>query len=127
MRHSRSWNTARARCTHAFASAAAGAQRLFEIIDYEPEIREEAGAPVPEVIEGRVSFRGFSYAYPQTEEKAVQDVTIDVNAGETIAFIGRVGSGKSTILKSLVRLIDPPAGSVLIDGHDVRRMSESPT
>ncbi len=103
-----------------FSSAAAGAQRLFEVIDYEPEIRDDAVAGVPDVISGAVSFRGFTYSYPQSPDAAVADVSIDVGRGETIAFIGRVGSGKSTILKSLVRLIDPPAGAVLIDGHDVR-------
>ena len=106
-----------------FSSAAAGAQRLFEVIDYEPEIRDVPVAGVPEVIEGRVRFNGFTYSYPESAETAAQDVTIDVAAGETIAFIGRVGSGKSTILKSLVRLIDPPEGTVLIDGHDVRAYS----
>lgn len=106
-----------------FSSAAAGAQRLFEIIDHEPEIRDDAQAGTPETIGGQITFRNFSYTFPEAAGPAVQGVDIEVSPGETIAFIGRVGSGKSTILKSLVRLIDPPEGTVFIDGHDVREYS----
>ena len=103
-----------------FSSAAAGAQRLFEIIDYEPEIVDGGNDNVPEIIQGQVSFQNFSYAFPGAQEAAVEGVDIEVKSGEIIAFMGRVGSGKSTIFKSLVRLLDPPAATVFIDGRDVR-------
>jgi ATP-binding cassette, subfamily B, multidrug efflux pump len=102
-----------------FSSAAASAQRLFEIIDQNPEIPDQANPNAPSNIAGHVEFKGFSYAYPNASDQAVTDINIDVKAGEAIAFVGRVGSGKSTILKSLVRLVDPAPGTVLIDGHDV--------
>ena len=106
-----------------FSAAAASAQRLFEIIDYEPEIKDDGQSAAPDRIDGAIEFRGLSYAYPGTAEDVLCDVSLKVAQGESIAFIGRVGSGKSTILKSLVRLVDPPPGTVFIDGHDVRSYS----
>ncbi len=106
-----------------FASAAAGAQRLFEIIDSDIDIKDQGKEGVPENLEGHVQFKGLTYVYPNAEDEAVSDIHIDVKPGEFIAFIGRVGCGKSTLLKTLARLIDPPPGTVLIDGHDVRDYS----
>lgn len=99
---------------------AAGTERLFEIFDYEPEINDDLLGDVADKIQGNLQLRNLSYTYPGANQSALTDITIDIKAGETIAFLGRVGSGKSTLLKSLVRLIDTPAGSVLLDGQDIR-------
>ena len=102
-----------------FSSSAASAQRVFDIIDRDPEIADRGRDDVPARIEGKVEFKDFSYRYADAPEDAISDISIEISPGETIAFIGRVGSGKSTILKALARLIDPPPGSVMIDGFDV--------
>mgnify|MGYP001377992780 CR=1 FL=1 len=101
-------------------TGAAGTARLFEVLDYEPEIRDQPDANVPASLEGHLQIRKLSYSYPGAIREALTDISIDIRAGETIAFLGPVGCGKSTLLKSLVRLIDTPAGTVLLDGHDIR-------
>ena len=103
-----------------FTSAAAATERLFEVLDYEPEIRNQSEEPVPTTIQGHIRFDGFSYRFPDADRDALTDISIDIPAGETVAFLGSVGSGKSTLLKSLVRMINPPPGTVNIDGTDIR-------
>jgi len=103
-----------------FTSAAAAAERLFEVLDYEPEIEDDPQPTANSEIQGRVEFRHFSYAYPGAAEEAVHDISLTIDAGETVAFLGRVGCGKSTVLRSLVRMNDPAPGMLLIDGEDVR-------
>lgn len=99
---------------------ATGSDRIFEVLDYEPEIENTSDKQVPTTIEGRVQFKGLGYTYPGATQAALCDISIDIKPGETVAFLGRVGSGKSTLLKSLVRLIDTPEDTVLLDGHDIR-------
>lgn len=104
---------------------ASGCERLFELLDYEPEI--DAPAVTPETpaltLTGMVSIDGLSYRYPGTaNDPALNSLQLTITAGETIAVLGRVGSGKSTLLKCFVRLLDPPAGSLLLDGRDVRSL-----
>ncbi len=103
-----------------FTSAAAATERLFEVLDYEPEIRNQFEEAVPTTIRGHIRFDGFSYRFPDADRDALTDISIDIPAGETVAFLGSVGSGKSTLLKSLVRMINPPPGTVNIDGIDIR-------
>ncbi len=103
-----------------FTSAAAATERLFEVLDYEPEIRNQSEEAVPATIQGHIRFDGFSYRFPDADRDALTDISIDIPAGETVAFLGSVGSGKSTLLKSLVRMINPPPGTVNIDGTDIR-------
>ncbi|MEC8833873.1 MAG: ATP-binding cassette domain-containing protein, partial [Pseudomonadota bacterium] len=103
-----------------FTSAAAAAERLFEVLDYEPEIEDDPRPTASSQIQGRVEFRHFSYAYPGATDEAIHDISLTVDAGETVAFLGRIGCGKSTVLRSLVRMNDPAPGMLLIDGEDVR-------
>ena len=103
-----------------FTGSAAGAQRIFEVLDYEPDVKEEPGVDLPAAIAGRVTFDQLTYRHSSDAEPVLRDIALDVSPGETIAILGRVGSGKSTLLKSVVRLVDTPAGAVRIDGHDVR-------
>ncbi|MCZ6871296.1 MAG: ABC transporter ATP-binding protein [Gammaproteobacteria bacterium] len=102
-----------------FTSAAASTQRLFEVLDFAPEIKDEPTQDLPESFEGHLELRNLTYTHPGSPEPALLDIDIDVQPGETIAILGRVGSGKSTMLKALVRLINTPKGTVFLDGHDV--------
>ncbi|MEE9253591.1 MAG: ABC transporter ATP-binding protein, partial [Pseudomonadales bacterium] len=102
-----------------FTSAAAGAQRLFEVLDFRPEIRDQPAEDLPKEFAGHLELRNLTYTHPGALQPALQDIDIDIEPGETIAILGRVGSGKSTVLKALVRLINTPRGSVFLDGHDV--------
>jgi ABC-type multidrug transport system fused ATPase/permease subunit len=101
--------------------AIASGNRLFEIIDREPRIASPPGAqPLPEG-RGRVELRGVSLAY-DGGAPALEDVELEVGAGETVALVGPTGSGKTSLVALLARLYDPSRGSVMIDGTDVREV-----
>lgn len=102
-----------------FSAAAAGTERIFEVLDYEHEIRDAPSGAAPGEIRGHIEFRRFSYRHPGAARPTIENIDIEIAAGETIALLGRIGAGKSTILRAVVRLIDTPKGSVFIDGHDI--------
>ncbi len=115
-----------------FTSAAAATQRIFEILDYPREVVDVAEVELSGDIKGRLEFRNFSYRHPGAARPTIDGINLHVDAGETVAMLGRIGSGKSTILKAAVRLIDTPRGSVFLDGKDVcqvpiRRLREAVT
>ena len=102
-----------------FVAAAAGTERLFEVLDAKPEVVDDPHFQPDGPIEGRLEFRSFSYRHPGAPRPTISNIDLHVDAGETVALLGRVGSGKSTILKAAVRLLDTPKGSVFLDDHDV--------
>ena len=99
---------------------ASGTARLFEILDHAPEIADAPHPDAPNDIRGDISMRGLSYRYPGAGFDALSSVDLEIPAGETVAILGRIGAGKTTLLNCLVRLLDPPPGTLLIDGQDVR-------
>ena len=102
-----------------FMSAAAGTERIFEVLLHETEIVDTPADNLPREVGGHLQFRGLTFSHEHAKTPTLDDVSIDVPAGETIALLGRVGSGKSTVLKAAVRLVDTPRGTVFIDGHDI--------
>ncbi|WP_007517300.1 MULTISPECIES: ABC transporter ATP-binding protein [Pseudofrankia] len=78
-----------------------------------------APVPLPTPLRGHVVFEGVSFRYPGTEVVALNDVSFEVGAGETIAIVGRNGAGKSTLIKLLCRLYTPDGGRILVDGVDI--------
>lgn len=100
--------------------AAASMIRLNEVLDAEPSIPFlPALADTPEV-EGRITFRKASFRHADREENALDDVSFDVPAGTTLAVVGRTGSGKTTLVEMIPRLLDVQSGAVEIDGKDIR-------
>ncbi|RPI93853.1 MAG: ABC transporter ATP-binding protein, partial [Chloroflexi bacterium] len=100
-------------------SAIAGAERIFEFIDVEPDVTDKPGAPDLTTIEGRVELRDVWMSYNEGEP-VLQGVSLTAEPGQTIAIVGPTGAGKTTIINLLPRFYDVDAGAVLIDGHDVR-------
>jgi ABC-type multidrug transport system fused ATPase/permease subunit len=107
--------------------AVASGNRMFEIIDREPEIQSPADpTPLPADGGGRVELRDVTLRYaaaPSSEHEAVpalHDVTLEVDAGKTVALVGPSGSGKTSLVALIARLYDPSQGEVLVDGVDVR-------
>jgi ATP-binding cassette, subfamily B, multidrug efflux pump len=97
--------------------------RLNELLDTEPSITDtEATDQSVKEIAGSISFRNVAYRYEEGESPAVENISIDVPAGTTLAIVGRTGSGKSTLVELIPRILDPTNGEVLIDGRNVRTL-----
>ncbi|MDD7676454.1 MAG: ABC transporter ATP-binding protein [Eubacteriales bacterium] len=105
-------------------SAFASAEKIFTIFDMDPEIKDEPDAINVDHIEGNIEFRHVWFAYVG-EEWVLKDVSFKVNAGETVAFVGSTGSGKTTILSLICRNYDIQKGEILIDGMDIRHIKLS--
>jgi ATP-binding cassette subfamily B multidrug efflux pump len=103
--------------------ASASMIRLNQILDTEPDIldNERTDHSITK-IEGRITFRNVSYRYGDDSNWAIQGIDFDVEAGTTLAIVGRTGSGKSTIVEMIPRIIEPTEGTVYIDGRDVREL-----
>jgi len=101
---------------------AGATERLVELLKAEPEVRAPAQpAEFPADGKGRISFERVSFAYPSRPSTlAVDELTLEVAAGETVAIVGPSGAGKSTLFQLLLRFYDPQRGRVLIDGVDIR-------
>ena len=101
----------------------AALSRMLVVLETEPAIRDvdpDRTLASPADIQGRVEFRDLSFAY--NGQPVLEDVSAVVEPGQMLALVGPTGSGKSTLVDLLPRLFDPPAGTVLIDGIDVRRI-----
>jgi ATP-binding cassette subfamily B protein len=105
-----------------FQRGAAGVERLFELLDHPPEIADAPASAAPGELHGAIELRGLHYRHPGAARDALAGIDLRVAPGETIAILGRVGSGKSTLLRLLVRMLDPPPGTLLLDGRDIREL-----
>ncbi|HSS05413.1 MAG TPA: ABC transporter ATP-binding protein [Solirubrobacterales bacterium] len=99
--------------------AVASGNRLFEILDREPQIESPPEAPPLPIGGGRVQMRGVTLRYDGSAP-AVTDIDLEVEAGRTVALVGPSGSGKTSLVALIARLYDPSEGAVLVDGADVR-------
>jgi ATP-binding cassette subfamily B protein len=106
--------------TPAIAQAAASAERIFEVVDAEIEIRDRPGAIPFQHCVGRITFENVSFCYPGATTQALKDVSFETRPKELIAVLGMTASGKSTIMNLIARFYDVTAGAVRIDGQDVR-------
>ncbi|MBN9336572.1 MAG: ABC transporter ATP-binding protein, partial [Chryseobacterium sp.] len=98
--------------------AEASMQRVNEFLDLKSEIINTNNEVYP--ITGDIEFRNVSYTYPNTGIKAIENLSFKINAGKSLAIMGKTGSGKSTIAQLLCRLIDPDEGEILIDGKNLK-------
>lgn len=99
---------------------------LFAYLDLDPQVTApEDVLAVPTRVEQSITFRGVSFSYPESSRKALEDFDLEIPAGKTVAILGANGAGKSTLIKLLCRFYDPDAGSVEIDGIDLRRFDPS--
>ncbi|MEX2629782.1 MAG: ABC transporter ATP-binding protein [Tistlia sp.] len=98
----------------------AAAQRVFELIDYQPQVVDRHGAEALELEGGSVRLEGVGFAYEGTSEAALDGLDLEARAGQTVALVGPSGAGKSTVLNLIPRFYDVTAGRVLVDGQDVR-------
>ncbi|AWK52078.1 multidrug ABC transporter ATP-binding protein [Clostridium beijerinckii] len=104
--------------------AQASAIRINEVLEMEPEILDPKMAIVADKESGYVEFKDVSFSYPGAEQPAISNITFSAKPGEVTAIIGGTGSGKSTLINLIPRFYDAVTGSVLVDGVDVREMSQ---
>ncbi len=99
-------------------SGIAAAERVFEILDSEEEVKESSKGLTIENIQPHVSFENVSFGYD--EEEIIHDLSVDIPQGSTVAIVGPTGSGKTTLVNLLMRFYDINKGSIKIDGVDIR-------
>lgn len=104
-------------------SSMASAERLFQIIDQEPAIVEVENPLPMGTVQGKIEFKNVWFAYVD-EDWVLRDVSFTVEPGETVAFVGATGAGKSTIMNLLSRFYDIQKGEILIDGQDIKLLSK---
>jgi ATP-binding cassette, subfamily B, multidrug efflux pump len=104
----------------AIAQAAASAERVYEVVDAEVEIRDRPNAVPFEACGGRITFENVSFRYPGATTEALKNVSFETRPNELIAVLGMTASGKSTIMNLIPRFYDATSGAIRIDGHDVR-------
>lgn len=102
--------------------AAGASERLIELLAIEPDIKApDTPTPLPEPAEGHIRFDGVTFRYPsRPDTAALEDFSLEVTPGETIALVGPSGAGKSTVFQLILRFYDPQSGRVIMDGVDVR-------
>jgi len=105
-------------------AALAGAERVFELLDTEPDLVDAPDAVEMPPIAGRVVFDNVSFAY-KADEPVLEDVCLVAEPGQTIALVGVTGAGKTTLVNLLGRFYEATSGSVTIDGHDVRQVTRA--
>ena len=101
--------------------ASASVLRLQNIMDREPDIDDGPQTnPAIQSLDGRITFRDVWYQYEDEDEPALRGVSFDLPADQTLAVVGRTGSGKSTLVRMIPRLLQPDTGTVALDGHEIQ-------
>src|SRR5437667_255701 len=99
-------------------------EMMFRVLSRDPEIKDRPGAKPLAVTNGAIRFEGVSFAY-EPERPILKDLSFEVPAGKTIAVVGPSGAGKSTVSRLLFRFYDVTGGRILIDGHDIRDVTQT--
>jgi len=109
-----------------FLSASAAAERIFNLLDTPPQVRDRTGASPMERIEGRVSFEQVCFRYSESEDEAEKDnewildhISFDVQPGWMVALVGPTGAGKTSVISLLARFYEPQRGAIRVDGQDI--------
>ena len=106
--------------TERYQRSMAGFRRYAELMDQQAEIVDRPGAVEAEGIEGRLEFRRVSFSYPGSDTMILKDFNLTVAPGETVAIVGATGVGKSSLANLILRFYDVSAGSIVLDGRDIR-------
>jgi len=97
-------------------------ERIFALIDADNTVRQTGDLPAPETLRGAIRFEDVTFAY-KTGEKVLENFNLNIEPGESIAFVGHTGAGKSSIIKLLARFYEFQGGRILVDGIDIRQFN----
>lgn len=103
-----------------YQRARVGLRRISTLLTTEVDTPQPAEPVTADRLAGAVEFRNVSFSYPNSTERALSDITLNIAPGERVAFVGETGAGKSTLVKMVARFYDPTTGTVAIDGTDLR-------
>lgn len=109
---------------HRLQSAFASAEKIFTVYDIEPSVKDEPDAVELETVRGEIEFKNVWFSYVP-DEWVLKDVSFKIEAGQTVAFVGATGSGKTTILSLLARNYDIQKGEILLDGVNIKNVKLS--
>lgn len=110
--------------TETFLKAVAGFARFQEVLDTQPDIEDAPDVKPLAITEGKIVYEDVHFTYPGTDSEVIRGLDLVVHPGETLALVGPSGGGKSTICSLLPRFYDVDAGSIRIDGQDVRKVTQ---
>ncbi|MBQ7249806.1 MAG: ABC transporter ATP-binding protein [Bacilli bacterium] len=99
--------------------AKASLRRITTFLDSEEDIKNPENAVVLENVKGKIEFRDFTFRYPDSEFDSISNLTLTINPGETIGVVGKIGSGKSTLVNAIARLYNVEEGTVFVDDVDI--------
>lgn len=102
----------------------AGFKRFLDLMDVEPDVDNKPDAKKVEDLKGNIAFHDVTFAYEKTQRPVLNELSFSINAGETIAFVGPSGAGKTTICSLIPRFYDVDQGGITIDGFDLRDMTK---
>jgi ATP-binding cassette, subfamily B, multidrug efflux pump len=105
-----------------FQRGMASMGRMHNIMSIEPTIRDAVNKLDIDAIDGEIEFRNLTFTYGEARDPALKEINLHIQAGQTVAFVGAVGSGKSTLMNLVTRLLDGEPGQVLIDGRPIREI-----
>ena len=99
--------------------ATASLKRITEFLDQEEDVKNPENAHVLTNVAGRITFNNFSFMYPDATSNSLEGVSFEIAPGETVGIVGKIGSGKTTLVNSLLRLYNVKEGTLFIDGYDI--------
>ena len=106
-----------------FQQALGSAQRVMEYTSHPHDVKEASNATALPPFSRSIEFKGVGFRYPASDQDALRDVHVRVEAGEVAAIVGPSGAGKTTLMNLLPRFFDPTEGAIVIDGHDIRAVT----
>ncbi len=104
-----------------FAQGSASVKRIDEVLQVQAVVQDEEGAKALDQVEGNIKLSHLNFNFPDNNQQGLIDVNLDIKKGETLAILGRTGSGKSTLVNLLLRIYNAPEGSIYIDGKDIMK------
>ncbi|MHC4660836.1 MAG: ABC transporter ATP-binding protein [Planctomycetota bacterium] len=105
-----------------FQRGGASMMRITEVMDQDPEIKDAPDAIETEALHGPIEIRNLNFHYDEQKEPVLKELSVVFEKGKTTGIVGKTGAGKTTLINLLLRLYDPPEGTIFFDGQDIRKL-----